>query len=78
MLKPLGDRVVIRVLEKEEGNLVVGKLINVALRFLGLSISNLGFVYEDRNMVKAVKKPVTVKIRRGCVCSVTPVLGFVN
>ncbi len=52
--------VVNRVLEKEEGNLVVGKLINVALRFLGLSISNLGFVYEDRNMVKAVKNQTPV------------------
>lgn len=47
--------VVNRVMETDEGQLVVDKLIKVAMRFLGVAISNLGFVYEDRNMVKAVK-----------------------
>jgi flagellar biosynthesis protein FlhG len=47
--------VVNRVQEQDEGSFVVNKLINVALRFLGLSVSNLGFVYEDRNMLRAVK-----------------------
>lgn len=47
--------IVNRVIEKEEGDLVVGKLMNVAMRFLGLPITELGFVYEDRNLVKAVK-----------------------
>ena len=47
--------IVNRVTEKEEGDLVVGKLMNVAMRFLGVSITELGMVYEDRNMVKAVK-----------------------
>ncbi len=47
--------IVNRVVEKEEGDLVVGKLMNVAMRFLGVSVTELGLVYEDRNMVKAVK-----------------------
>lgn len=50
--------VVNRVLEIDEGQLVVDKLIKVAFRFLGLPINSLGFVYEDRNMMKAVKSQV--------------------
>lgn len=47
--------VVNRVAETGEGQLVVDKLIKVAFRFLGLPIDSLGFVFEDRNLVKAVK-----------------------
>ncbi|MDR3563785.1 MAG: MinD/ParA family protein [Negativicutes bacterium] len=50
--------VVNRVLDNAEGQMVVDKLIKVSLRFLGLSISSLGFVYEDPNMIKAVKSQV--------------------
>lgn len=48
--------VINRVMEPDEGNITADKLINIALKFLGLSICNLGFVYEDSNLVKAVKK----------------------
>lgn len=47
--------VVNRVAETSEGQLVVDKLVKVAFRFLGLPIDSLGFVFEDRNLVKAVK-----------------------
>ncbi len=50
--------VINRVLEIDEGQLVVDKLIKVAFKFLGLPINSLGFVYEDRNMLKAVKNQV--------------------
>jgi flagellar biosynthesis protein FlhG len=52
--------VVNRVTEDEEGQLVVAKLVNVSSRFLSLDIDNLGFVYEDRNVVKAVKSQIPV------------------
>lgn len=48
--------VVNRILDKEEGQFVVNKLLHVASRFLGTSITNLGFIYEDRNMMRAVKQ----------------------
>lgn len=47
--------VVNRVSETEEGQLVVDKLVKVAFRFLSLQIDSLGFVFEDRNLVKSVK-----------------------
>lgn len=48
--------VINRVMEQDEGNIAADKLIKVSLKFLGLSISSLGFVYEDSNLVRAVKK----------------------
>ncbi len=48
--------VINRVMEPDEGNIASDKLIKVALKFLGLTISSLGFVYEDSNLVRAVKK----------------------
>lgn len=50
--------VVNRVTESDEGQVVVDKLVKVAFRFLGVRINSLGFIYEDTNMVKAVKKQV--------------------
>ncbi|BBB93166.1 MAG TPA: MinD/ParA family protein [Methylomusa anaerophila] len=47
--------VVNRITELAEGQMVVDKLTQVSLRFLTLPVNNLGFVFEDRNMVKAVK-----------------------
>lgn len=47
--------VVNRVLEQAEGQMVVDKLVKVALHFLGLPVSSLGFVYEDRSILNAVK-----------------------
>lgn len=48
--------VINRVVEMDEGQVVVDKLIKVAFRFLRLPLESLGFIYEDRNMIKAVKK----------------------
>jgi len=50
--------VVNRVLELSEGQLVVDNLTKVSFRFLGLTLKNLGFIYEDLNVVKAVKSQV--------------------
>ena len=50
--------VVNRVVDRDEGQMVVDKLMRVSERFLDVSIDNLGYVYEDRNLVKAVKKQV--------------------
>ena len=47
--------VVNRVMTKDEGQSVVEKLNKVASRFLGLTVNELGFIYEDQNVVKAVK-----------------------
>jgi len=47
--------VVNRVIENGEGQVVVDKLIKVAFRFLSLPIDSLGFVFEDHNLIKAVK-----------------------
>jgi flagellar biosynthesis protein FlhG len=47
--------VINRVLTRDEGQSVVDKLNKVATRFLGQTIHELGFVYEDQNVVKAVK-----------------------
>ncbi|MDF2500599.1 MAG: ylxH [Anaerosporomusa subterranea] len=47
--------VVNRVLTRDEGQSVVDKLNKVATRFLGQTINELGFVYEDQNVVKSVK-----------------------
>lgn len=48
--------VVNRVVDRDEGQMVVDKLMRVSQRFLDVSIDNLGYVYEDRNLVKAVKQ----------------------
>lgn len=48
--------VVNRVFSNEEGQTVVDKLNKVASRFLGLPINDLGFVFEDPHVVKAVKR----------------------
>ena len=50
--------VINRVLDMEEGKAVVEKLIKLAYRFLGLKVQSMGFVYEDRNVVNAVKSQV--------------------
>ncbi|MBP2654935.1 MAG: Cobyrinic acid ac-diamide synthase [Firmicutes bacterium] len=52
--------VINRVNEFDEGEIVANKLIKVAHQFLGLSVDNLGFVYEDKNLVKAVKSQIPV------------------
>ena len=54
--------VVNRVVEADEGQLAVDKLIKVAARFLDLPLTNLGFVYEDRNMVRSVKNQTPLLI----------------
>lgn len=48
--------VVNRISEIDEGNLTAEKLIKASQKFLSVSINNLGFIYEDHNLVKAVKK----------------------
>lgn len=50
--------VVNRVADVDEGQTVVDKLIHVAFRFLGLPMTSLGFVYDDRNVSKAVKSQI--------------------
>ncbi len=52
--------VVNRVLEMDEGQTVVDKLGKVSQRFLGVGVTSLGFVYEDPNVLKAVKSQVPV------------------
>ena len=52
--------VVNRVLETDEGKLVADKLLRVAQRFLGLQVLNLGFIYEDINLIRSVKSQVPV------------------
>lgn len=54
--------VVNRVLEMDEGQKAVDKLGKVSQRFLGIGIANLGFIYEDPNVPKAVKSQVPVTI----------------
>ncbi|MDT8901312.1 MinD/ParA family protein [Anaeroselena agilis] len=54
--------VVNRVLEAEEGQTVIDKLGKVAQRFLGVGVTNLGFVFEDPNVLKAVKSQVPVVV----------------
>jgi flagellar biosynthesis protein FlhG len=52
--------VINRVIDFGEGEVVAEKLIQVASKFLKLSTTSLGNVYEDRNLIKSVKsqKPV--------------------
>lgn len=54
--------VVNRILDRDEGQMVVDKLMRVSQRFLDVGIDNLGYVYEDRNMVKAVKNQIPLLI----------------
>ncbi len=55
--------VVNRVVEIDEGQMVVDKLLKVSQRFLGVPITSLGFIYEDRNLIKAVKNQAPVLIQ---------------
>ena len=50
--------VINRVFEVNEGNIATDKLTKVALNFLGLSLTSLGMIYEDRNLIRAVKKQI--------------------
>ena len=54
--------VVNRVREMVDGEGVVNKLGKVSQRFLGLSVSNLGFIFEDRQVQKAVASQVPLMI----------------
>lgn len=54
--------VVNRVSDHAEGQIVMEKLVSVALRFLNLPISELGVVYEDRLVMQAVKKQIPLLI----------------
>ena len=54
--------VVNRILDRDEGQMVFDKLMRVSQRFLDVSIDNLGYVYEDRSMVKAVKNQIPLLI----------------
>lgn len=48
--------VVNRVVEKNEGIIAAEKLIKVSANFLGAALTSLGTIYEDRNLIRAVKK----------------------
>lgn len=50
--------VVNRVVEVDEGKAAANKLMSVALNFLDLSLTNLGTVFEDSNLIRAVKKQI--------------------
>lgn len=54
--------VVNRVRELVDGEGVVNKLTKVTQRFLGLSVSSLGFIFEDRQVQKAVASQVPLMI----------------
>ena len=54
--------VVNRVRELSEGEGVINKLSKVSQRFLGLTISSLGFIFEDRMMQKAVANQIPLMI----------------
>lgn len=54
--------VVNRVHEVSEGEGVVNKLTKVTQRFLGLSVSHLGFIFEDRQVQKAVAAQLPLMI----------------
>ena len=54
--------VVNRMREVSEGEGVVNKLSKVSQRFLGLTISHLGFIFEDRLVQKAVTSQVPLMI----------------
>jgi flagellar biosynthesis protein FlhG len=54
--------VVNRVLEMDDGQTVVDKLGKVAQRFLGIGITSLGFVYEDPNVLRAVKNQIPLMV----------------
>lgn len=48
--------VVNRAYDESEGNDVVTKLRRTAERFLQMNLSQLGYIYEDRNVMRAVKQ----------------------
>ena len=50
--------VVNRVIDINEGNVAANKLTKVAFNFLGLSLTSLGTVYEDKNLIRAVKRQI--------------------
>lgn len=50
--------VINRVIEVNEGIIAADKLTKVALNFLGLSLTHLGTVSEDVNLIRAVKKQI--------------------
>lgn len=54
--------VVNRVLEMAEGQIAVDKLGKVSQRFLGMAVTNLGFIFEDPNVLKAVKSQTPVMV----------------
>ena len=51
-----------KVMNDEEGFEVIDKLTHVAYRFLKMSLISLGYVYEDRNVVRAVKQQTPLLI----------------
>ena len=54
--------IVNRVRELAEGEGVLYKLAKVSQRFLGLSISHLGFIFEDRMVQKSVTSQVPLMV----------------
>ncbi len=54
--------IVNRVRELAEGEGVLNKLAKVSQRFLGLPISHLGFIFEDRMVQKAVTSQVPLMV----------------
>ena len=54
--------VINRVIDPVEGQVVVEKLVSVTQRFLNLPISELGIVYEDPLVTKAVKRQIPLMI----------------
>ncbi len=53
---PLVKLIVNRVYSQEEGLDVENKLIQTMRKFLAIPVEFMGMVYEDRNMVNAIKK----------------------
>jgi len=54
--------VVNRAIDVNEGNVAANKLTQVALNFLGLSLTSLGTIYEDGNLIRAVKKQIPLLV----------------
>lgn len=62
-IKSSAKVIINRILHKEEGELTYKRFKNVSKRYLGINMELLGYVFDDRKLVQAVReqKPVYLK-----------------
>lgn len=62
-IKSSAKVIINRVLHKEEGELTYKRFKNVSKRYLGINMELLGYIFDDKKLVQAVREQIPVYLK---------------